>query len=351
VLDSLHRRPRGAALAGVLARLTGGLVPTGPQAPRAERIVAALAAYRVPEYDQGAGPATRGLLVRLGDADVAEVLRGLEPDLQAIWDTAHPGARERLKLIFGVHRGIAGVLERTGLRTDVPPEDVHAMGRGALAAGGDFWLADFVADAAQRSGVELADGTRVLDFGCSSGRHLRVLQAWRPQVGWTGCDPNERAIRWAGEHLPGIEFFASPQEPPLDMPSGSLDVVFAVSVWSHFGAGAAERWLAEMHRLLRPGGVLVLTVQGFGSLAHYLRGGKVGAEYATRAAEDLLASGHHYVDAFGPAGDWGVKSAEWGMAFMTLEWLAERALPDWEVALYEPVRVDANQDLVTLRRR
>src|SRR3954451_22229002 len=45
--------------------------------------------------------------------------------------------------------------------------------------------------------VELADGDRALDSGCSSGRRLRVLRAWRPDVHWMGCDPNEGAIGWA----------------------------------------------------------------------------------------------------------------------------------------------------------
>ena len=126
--------------------------------------------------------------------------------------------------------------------------------------------------------------------------------------------------------------------------------MLAVSVWSHFGAGAAERWLAEMHRLLRPGGALVLTVQGPGSIAHYLREGAIDEAGASAAAEALLASGHHLVQSFGPDGDWGVAGPEWGMAYMTLEWLLARATPAWSLALHEPARIDFNQDLVVLTR-
>jgi len=50
------------------------------------------------------------------------------------------------------------------------------------------------------------------------------------------------------------------------------------------------------------------------------------------------------------AGDWGVKDTEWGMAYMTLEWLAELVTPDWSVELFEAARIDTNQDLVVLRR-
>ena len=38
------------------------------------------------------------------------------------------------------------------------------------------------------------------------------------------------------------------------------------------------------------------------------------------------------------------------MAYMTLDWLAERATPAWSIALHETARIDTNQDLVVLRR-
>jgi hypothetical protein len=39
------------------------------------------------------------------------------------------------------------------------------------------------------------------------------------------------------------------------------------------------------------------------------------------------------------------------MGYMTLEWLAARALADWTLERFDPRRLDANQDLVALRRR
>ena len=356
VLDSLHRRPRGIPLSIFLCQITGGRVPEPPPPPpidfdaiRRERTLAALRAYEPPVYEDPS-PVTRALLQRLDDEDIAAVMERLDDETRNAWEAASPHTREQLKLIFGVHHGVPSVLSRTGLLNATPPDDVHAMARGPLAAGGDVWTADLVADAALRHGLDFADGLRVLDFGCSSARHLRVLQAWRPEVAWMGCDPNAGAIAWAGEHLPGIEFFVSPQEPPLALDGGSLDGVFAISVWSHFGAGAAGRWLDEMHRVIRPGGLLMFTAQGFPSLAHYLMGGHIDEEYAVTSAEALVTTGHSYVEAFGPGGDWGVESPEWGTAYLTLEWLAQRALPRWALESYEPARIDANQDLIVLRR-
>ena len=351
VLDSLHLRPRGKPLAGLLSQITRGRVPA-PRTDRLrrERTLETVRAYHPRAYED-ASPVTSELIRRLDDADVAAVMANLDHETQRVWDAAPHEEHDRLTLILGVCHHVPAVLERTGLRVDMPPDDVHAMARGPLAAGGDFWTADLIADAALRHGLEFGDGARVLDFGCSSARHLRVLQAWRPEVAWMGCDPNERSIAWAASALPGIEFFVSPQEPPLAVDTASLDAVFAISVWSHFAHGAAIRWLAEMTRVTRPGGLLIFTTQGTASLAHYLRHGEIDDEYAVSATEALLVAGHGFNPVFGSDGDHGVESPEWGMGHLSLEWLARHTLPHWTLESYEPGRIEENQDLVVLRRR
>ena len=95
-----------------------------------------------------------------------------------------------------------------------------------------------------------------LDFGCSSGRVVRVLAAAFPELDWHGCDPIPDAIEWARANLPGIAFERSPEYPPLPYADGQFDFAFAISIWSHFAEGAALDWLREMHRVLRPGGRL-----------------------------------------------------------------------------------------------
>ena len=69
------------------------------------------------------------------------------------------------------------MLEKTGLRPDMPPDHVHAMARGPLAAGGSIYYADMLAEALRRVGSSMDDVRRGLDFGCSSGRVVRVLAA------------------------------------------------------------------------------------------------------------------------------------------------------------------------------
>jgi SAM-dependent methyltransferase len=287
--------------------------------------------------------ASRVLYERLHPGDVETMVERLEPDLREIWEGASPDERMTLALAFSIHTGVEGAAERTGLLAPEPPEDVHAMGRGPLAAGGSVYYADLVLEALRHGGMDPFAQRAALDFGCSSGRVTRALRTVLPDVEWHACDPNVAAIDWASENLPGIDFRVSGQEPPLPFAAASLDFVYAISIWSHFAEAAALRWLDEMHRLLRPGGLLTLTVQGFNSIAHF-RG-------PAQAVADLYARGFHYYDAFGEAGDWGVASPEWGMAFLTPEWLAAHATPEWSLQWFAPGRAERNQDVVALLRR
>jgi SAM-dependent methyltransferase len=179
---------------------------------------------------------------------------------------------------------------------------------------------------------------------------VRLLAAWRPEVRWIGCDPNQDAIAWAQAHIPGVEWFASPQWPPLPLDDGSLDLAYAISIWSHFGENAALRWFAEMHRLVAPGGRLVFTAHGLHSIGDFVRRGKLRARDGTRCLRALETHGHWFRQTFKSGGDWGVADPDWGEAYMSPDWVRRHAEPAWRVVRHEPARLDRNQDLYVLER-
>jgi SAM-dependent methyltransferase len=304
----------------------------------------------VPVVTVGAQPVTTRLLERLRPEDFAAVEATLYGDSAVLWEQALPDFRRYLTLCLGVHARIPAVLERTGLTPDEPPPEVHAMARGALAAGGDYYSADMVVDALSHAGGDLAAVRRALDFGCSSGRTLRPLGAAFPEVEWHGADPNAAAVAWAAAHVPAARFVSSPTEPPLGFPDGHFELVYAISIWSHFAEGAATAWLDEMRRIVAPGGHLVLTVHGAQSVAFYGRRGERPVDQLDEIVKALHRHGFWYAPEFGEAGDFGVVHPEWGTAFMSPEWLLRHATPDWHVAYYAVGRNADNQDVIVLRR-
>jgi SAM-dependent methyltransferase len=105
---------------------------------------------------------------------------------------------------------------------------------------------------------------RVLDFGCGAGRTLQAIEAEAQGAELWGCDIHRESIAWATDHLsPPMRFFANDERPPLDVAGGSFDLVYGMSVFTHITDHWPE-WVAEMHRILAPGGVGVFTFLGEG---------------------------------------------------------------------------------------
>ncbi len=97
-----------------------------------------------------------------------------------------------------------------------------------------------------------------LDFGCGCGRLARYLLESGVPRSYSGVDVDARQIAWAARNLAG-EFTVMRPEPPLAFPDSSFDVVLAISIFTHFHEEEQFAWLAEVRRLLRPGGLLVAT--------------------------------------------------------------------------------------------
>lgn len=300
-----------------------------------------------------AAPASAALLERLDEEERAALLAALPDERRREIGATDPQTALRLQLAYGVHHGFEPLLARTALRADEPPPEVHAMARGPVAAGGSYYYADLVADALAEADRPLRAGSRALDFGCSSGRVVRVLAAAYPEVHWHGCDPIPDAIDWAAGHLPGIEFERSPLRPPLPYPDGAFDVVFAISIWSHFDEHAALEWIGEMRRILRPEGTLVMTAHGPQAVAFYAEVGERSREQREVIVEALHRRGFWYAPEFSARaeGDHGIVDPEWGTAFLSPEWALAKLTPEWRFEAFHPGRVENNQDLYVLARR
>ncbi len=100
----------------------------------------------------------------------------------------------------------------------------------------------------------------LLDWGCGCGRTARWLAPRIVDSGgdYIGCDINPALVGWCAAHLPG-RYLRNRLEPPLDLPADSIDLVYAHSVLTHLREPSAKAWLAEVRRVLRRGGVAILT--------------------------------------------------------------------------------------------
>ncbi|MDQ6891551.1 MAG: class I SAM-dependent methyltransferase [Acidobacteriota bacterium] len=98
---------------------------------------------------------------------------------------------------------------------------------------------------------------RVLDVGCGTGALLEGLRT-RSTEAW-GVDIAPEALRFCAER--GLQCVTLADAAAVPFPSGYFDVVTAIGIVEHLEDDQA--FLAEMNRLVRPGGVLVLLTSSF----------------------------------------------------------------------------------------
>jgi ubiquinone/menaquinone biosynthesis C-methylase UbiE len=102
----------------------------------------------------------------------------------------------------------------------------------------------------------LSAGQRVLDVGCGTGNLLRVTARAHPGVDLTGLDPDPRMLARARRKTTARLDRGFAQELPYA--DGEFDVVFSSLMLHHLDDTGGNEMLAEVLRVLRPDGVLVL---------------------------------------------------------------------------------------------
>ena len=178
----------------------------------------------------------------------------------------------------------------------------------------------------------------VLDWGCGPGRVIRHL----PEVigggcRFTGTDANAESVAWCQQNLPGLTFLRNEMSPPLAAAAGSFDAAYGISIFTHLSAQGHASWLRELRRVVRPGGVLLLTAHGAA-----FRAILTAAERATFDAGQLVErrhvrEGHRVFAAFQPA-----------------TFLRELFGEQWTVLQHEPgqwLGHTASQDVWVLRKK
>jgi SAM-dependent methyltransferase len=103
----------------------------------------------------------------------------------------------------------------------------------------------------------------VLEWGCGGARVLSHMPALLPEGSTvSGSDYNPTTIAWCRDAVRDIRFELNSLEPPLVFDDASFDAIYSISVLTHLSEALQGAWIKELARVLRPGGIIIVTVKG-----------------------------------------------------------------------------------------
>lgn len=109
----------------------------------------------------------------------------------------------------------------------------------------------------------LADGAgiaarEVIDFGSGIGNSLPHFRAFFPDSTITCADVSERSLQLAQARHPGPERAALISGERIPAPDGAFDLAFSACVFHHIPHEEHVRWMSELRRVTRVGGMLAI---------------------------------------------------------------------------------------------
>lgn len=99
---------------------------------------------------------------------------------------------------------------------------------------------------------------KILDFGCGCGRVLRAFPS-ETTAKLVGCDLHRDAINWCSQHMKNAAFFQGTEWPDESFLDNEFDLIYAISVLTHLDEQHQDAWLQEWQRILKPGGIAIVT--------------------------------------------------------------------------------------------
>lgn len=249
---------------------------------------------------------------------------------------------------------------RTGWRDPIPGRRLRTrVGAGRLEAyaHGGLRVARELEAILERHGRSIERCGAIYDFGSGPGRVLAQVRA-SPDARLAASDVDPEAIAWLRRHHPRVDARANDPLPPSPFEPGSFDLAYSISILTHLNEASQDAWLAEIARLLRPGGLAVLTTMGREALAKFRAGDRPGlsedlrrrlAGHGSLATEGLV---------FEPVrrsvwtqGRFHGTEPDYGFAFHDHDYVRGRWGGFLDVIEIVPASINWGQDAVVARRR
>lgn len=214
----------------------------------------------------------------------------------------HPADKLRYKVEMAKHKKANDVFLKKHPDVPLPPDyliyESHAISYDSYYNSGKK-DAEYVTSLFKKY-VTLKE-IAILDWGCGPGRIIRHL----PEVVGNGCtyygtDYNEKSIAWCAKNLPGINFNKNELTASLPYEDNFFSVIYGLSIFTHLSEAMHYAWFAELYRVLKPGGIMLLTTQGNVYKTKLTKTELVQYEKGELVVRGQVIEGHRMYSAFQP---------------------------------------------------
>lgn len=189
-----------------------------------------------------------------------------------------------------------------------------------------------------RHRLGFADFNSILDFGCGCGRLLIPLSFLADARKLSGTDIDPEPIAWLKSNYPDFKNLdANGHAPPTNYAPGEFDFVYGISIFTHLPEDMQHAWLAELSRIIRPGGHGIFTTHGENHFIHL----------PERDRTKLMEKGFHYSDLGATEGLPDFYRA----SFQTPDYVKREWTRYFDVLAIYPKGIGQNQDAVLVRKR
>ncbi len=193
---------------------------------------------------------------------------------------------------------IACLLQSLAFAIDLPPPHLRFRVAGTedaswFASSGESSLKDHEYALAQ-IGKKFSDFEKILEWGCGCGRIIRHMSEIEQHAEIYGCDIDAEAIHWATENIPFAVFSTCNALPPTLYPDNYFDLIINHSVMTHLDEYYQDQWLAELKRILKPNGIIILSVHGETATSKWLNDLRNGGVDPTPFLNGLNQRGIHF---------------------------------------------------------
>lgn len=192
-----------------------------------------------------------------------------------------------------------------------------------------------------------------LDFGVGAGRVARLFKGYRGT--YVGVDVDPRMVEWVRVNLPWVRALRNVPRQPFLFPDNSFEAAVSISVFTHMDEKDHCFYLAELHRVTRPGAILMLTLHGEKALerarteAHVLQLLGIPEEALEAAAAAMThGAGFHFTRQDGHLTS---LDYDYGVTFVNRRWIDAVWTKWFDIEAYAAGAIHKFQDIVVARRK